>query len=119
MRGVVAAPYVMRADGSHIRRVTPAAKGAWLPDWAPDGSVLSVSHCCDTHPSRLWTIHPDGSGMTEIFSATQVNGSSFAPDGDRIAMQIIRGIWVANVGGSDGPLVPGNAHEPTRGPGTG
>jgi Tol biopolymer transport system component len=113
--GAQIATYVMHADGTHARRITPPSKRARFPDWAPDGSVLAVIHCCDLDPSRLWTVHPDGTGLTKIVSGARISGSSFAPEGDQIAFQDGGAIWVANADGSNAVLVQGNAFEPAWG----
>jgi TolB protein len=115
LNGVLVATYVMSADGTHVRRITRASRGAKLPDWAPDGSVLSVSHCCDADPSRLWTVRPDGTGLTEIFSGATVFGSSFAPDGTQIAFQSGSAIWVADANGNNATIVQHNAFDPVWG----
>jgi Tol biopolymer transport system component len=64
--------YVVRPDGTGLRRVTPP--GGWFsgPTWAPDGSRIVVVEAFPGNPdggSALVTVRPDGSGFTRVGSA--------------------------------------------------
>jgi TolB protein len=85
------AVFTVGTDGSGVHRVTPwKLHGGDGPDWAPDGSRIlfrSNEDVGDFAKSQLYTIHPDGSGLTQL---THVGGgikllsASFSPDGTRI-----------------------------------
>jgi TolB protein len=85
------AVFTVGADGKGVRRVTPwKLRAGDGPDWAPDGSRIlfrSNEDVGDFAKSQLYTIHPDGSGLTQL---THVGGgrkllsASFSPDGTRI-----------------------------------
>jgi Tol biopolymer transport system component len=79
--------FVVNADGSGLRRVTPwelhAGDG---PDWSPDGSriLFRSPENDDFLHSQLYTIRPDGSGLrqiTHVPDGTKLYSSSFSPDG--------------------------------------
>ena len=81
------AVFVMGADGSAPRRLTPwAEKDGDNPDWSPDGKwIIFHSHVDDpSRQSQIYLIHPDGSGrkqLTHFKDGTHVASSAFSPDG--------------------------------------
>jgi TolB protein len=86
------AVFVVDADGSGRRRVTPyRIRAGDGPDWSPDGSQILFRSPetenflnCD-----IWTIHPDGTGLRQVTHAgarTKVYSASFSPDGTAIAV---------------------------------
>jgi TolB protein len=83
--------YVVGADGRGLRRVTPLKlRGGDGPDWAPDGSRILFRSNEDTGDflkSHLFTVRPDGGGLTQLThfaSGTRLFSASFSPDGTRI-----------------------------------
>ena len=63
--GVIAAIYLMDADGSNIRQLTPGVIEGQTADWSPDGTqIIFNDNCCDVPPAQVATIHPDGSALT-------------------------------------------------------
>jgi TolB protein len=86
------AVYVVNADGTGLRRVTPfKIRAGDGPDWSPDGSQIlfrspeteDFLHC------DIWTIHPDGTGLRQVTHAgptTKVYSASFSPDGTAITL---------------------------------
>ena len=86
------AVFVMGADGSNPRRITPWAENDGdNPDWSPDGKwIIFHSHVDDpSHQSQIYLIHPDGTGrkqLTHFKDSTHVASSTFSPDGKWIAI---------------------------------
>ena len=82
--------FVVNADGSHLRRLTPfSLQAADGPDWSPDGKrILFRSPATDDFlNSNLFTIRLDGSGLRQVTHAapdTTVFSASFSPDGKSI-----------------------------------
>jgi TolB protein len=82
--------YVINADGTRLRRVTPyKIKAGDGPDWSPDGSqiLFRSPETDDFLNCDIWTIHPDGTGLrqvTHVGSTTKIYSSSFSPDGTAI-----------------------------------
>jgi TolB protein len=82
--------FVVNADGTGLRRVTPwKLRAGDGPDWSPDGTQIlfrspeteDFLHC------NLFTIHPDGTGLrqvTRLAPTTKLYSASFSPDGTAI-----------------------------------
>jgi Tol biopolymer transport system component len=92
--GLQSAVWVMKANGSDLKRLTaPKLRGFW-PDWAPGGHrILFSDNCCLPH-SNLWTVRPDGSGtkkLTHVPQELDAAFGSFSPNGRRIVTFFTRG----------------------------
>jgi serine/threonine protein kinase/Tol biopolymer transport system component len=78
--------FVMRADGTGLRRLTNDTAKDRVPRWSPDGShLLFFSNRGGKY--EAWAVRPDGSGLRQV---TQVAGEPvfnpiWSPDGQRIA----------------------------------
>jgi Tol biopolymer transport system component len=92
--GLQSGVWVMRADGSGLKRLTPPRLRAFWPDWAPGGHrILFSDHCCLPH-SNLWTVRPDGSRLTKLTHVAQkfdLAFGGFSPNGKRIATFFSKG----------------------------
>ena len=98
--------YVMSADGSGERRVTPTtdACNAINPRWSPNGHRIAF-HCFTDAPpfSEIYLIDADGTGMTQLTNMTPAGlGAAFAswsPKGNKIAFNSPRtpNIYVVDV----------------------
>jgi Tol biopolymer transport system component len=89
--GLQSAIWVMNADGTGPHRVTGPSLRAFWPDWSPSGDrILFVDNCC-IPDSNLWTVGPDGSGLTELTDfvpgVEQGGFGGYSPNGRRIVMQ--------------------------------
>ncbi len=94
--------YVVNADGSRLRRLTPPsiAPGDKI-DWSPEGSTILFR----THPgeglnglsgygANLYTIHPDGTELrplTRFATSDHVLPGSYSPDGKFIVFETSTG----------------------------
>ena len=85
------AVFVIDADGTHPRRLTPWALRGGEPDWSPGGDRILFTSNQDGPASvsaNLYTVRPDGSGLTQLTHArggsVQYLSASFSPDGDWI-----------------------------------
>lgn len=91
--------FVMRADGSHVRRLTRSPNHQVCPAFSPDGSTIAFYEA-----GNIWTIDAgDGRSRTNLTSGFAGGGGcpSYSPDGSRIAF----GGW----GGHDGDVFVMNA----------
>ncbi|MEA2577511.1 MAG: TolB protein [Chloroflexota bacterium] len=100
----VGALFVMRTDGSGLRRITPWGLAASSGGWSPDGQWIAF-----TTPSReLYLVHPDGTGlapMTVDLPAGAPTQPRWSPDGAELVFGLRtnnRGdIYTVAVEGSD------------------
>ncbi len=86
--------YIVRQDGSNLRRVTTAPPGSrdLQPDWSPDGSRLAFNRwtpsgwqmlCC----SHLYVVNVDGTNLTPVTSGEGDSDwdPAWSPDGSQLA----------------------------------
>jgi Tol biopolymer transport system component len=75
--------YVMRADGSHLRRLTrgPSADDV-TPAWSPDGRTIMFSYGA-SDPPKLETISADGTGRRD--TGQTGTDPDWAPSGRELA----------------------------------
>lgn len=113
--GVSGAIYLVDADGSNVRRLTPPRLGATTPSWSPDGLKIAFStNCCTGQNSDIWVIGRDGRGLARITNSCVQDCDdwgylnsfpSWSPDGGAIVfgqgmVTPARGIWVVDSGGA-------------------
>ncbi len=76
--------YVVEADGSLPRRVTPSDMEARMPNWSPDGARLLFQSNKEGNWD-IYTVNVDGSGLTRMTDHPKAESSgAFSPDGTRI-----------------------------------
>jgi TolB protein len=110
--------YVMRADGTHVRRVTLRAAepgqaftvGDQAPSWAPDGSHIAFERFSDARGHQaIFTVRLDGTHLRRItpwhLDASQPD---YSPNGRWIAFRSHEesdtkgNIWLVRPNGDDG-----------------
>ena len=76
--------FVVRADGSGLRRVTPRRTMVYSYAWSPDGRLIAY---IDQRFS-LWLMRPDGTGRGLLLPTSRLSsvGLSWSPDGKEIAI---------------------------------
>ena len=77
--------FVVNADGSDLRQLTPWTLNAGeRPDWSPDGKLILFKAPSKGQHGNLYTIDPDGSGLKQLTrypAPRAVFSGSFSPDG--------------------------------------
>lgn len=73
------AVYVAKADGSRPRRITPTIAWTTTARWSPDGRWIVFDQVDGPRGAHdLFVVHPDGTGVRMIRSATGETGSCCA-----------------------------------------
>jgi Tol biopolymer transport system component len=84
--------WVVNVDGTDARELdTGDVKPWWQARWSPDGSSILFSEERLQPRGALWTIKPDGSGVTMVFEAPDgrfARGPIWSPDGSKIMFQL-------------------------------
>jgi Tol biopolymer transport system component len=93
--------YVMRADGTHVRRLTHDRNCYLNPTWAPDGKRIAYDVWGGPATAGIWTMNLDGSGRRLL---TDKGASpAWSPDGSTIAFRSKspEAIWLMDADGSN------------------
>jgi Tol biopolymer transport system component len=79
--------FLMRTDGTDLRRVTDDAARDRMPRFTPDGSALTFYSNRGGRYSS-WSVRPDGSGLTEIASSptAELQYSTISPTDGRLLL---------------------------------
>jgi WD40-like Beta Propeller Repeat len=105
--------WVMGADGSGQRQVTPdtgvSGVSDMQPAWSPDGQQLAFA---STRPFNagwhIWVVNADGTGLRQVTTGSEATTyPSWSPDGGRIAYASAASgaLFVANADGSGSRLL--------------
>jgi hypothetical protein len=90
-----AALHVMNANGTGIQQLTSPGPDA-TPTWAPDGSKIYFSRSVNLEDLELFSINPDGSGLTQLTdNDVHDENPAIKPNGKVLA-------WDAGVGDQPG-----------------
>ena len=84
-RVVAEGVYVVDADGSRPRRLTPAGAAAWGASWSPDGT--RVAYGCRSGLSRhdICVVNADGTERRSLTTSGADGSPVWSPDGGMIA----------------------------------
>ena len=110
--------YVMNVDGSLVVQLTndPASDEGDFAGWSPDGRRIVFSSRRDGGDLDIFTMKPDGSGVTQITRNDFIEDDDpvWSPDGKQIAFHSTRTgteeIFVMNADGSDPIQLTFNSH---------
>ena len=88
--------WVMNADGSGARKLTPDDFGIdrWLsPAWSPDGSFIAFTReCCFLFGSRsgVETVEPSGGAPSRVYSGDVLGRPVWSPTGSTLAFAVVQ-----------------------------
>jgi len=119
-RGFGGRLFVIRPDGTGLRRLTPPGTAVWWYAWSPDGRSIAY---VDQRLS-LWLVRSDGTGRRLLLPTSRVSSEtlSWSPDGKAIAIvspgrdanpqrgYTRYGLYVVPVGGGPPRRLPAGKH---------
>jgi TolB protein len=96
-------PYLMRPDGTRVRRLTRDRSCYGGPAWSPDGRWLAFARYLGK--PGIWTMNVNGSGLRPLTRGELDTAPTWSPDGSTIAFARETGsgaaIWLVDVNGSN------------------
>ena len=108
---------VIDIDGSDEDIIVPAGpfeSYSTAPSWSPDGQTIAFSASTGRDKVEIRTVHPDGSGLTDLTESLDgihnFGAPDWAPDGSQILFTqngagqegwTTPGVWVMDADGSD------------------
>src|SRR5262245_12199761 len=77
--------YVINANGSGLRRLTPQSTSVFAYAWSPDRALIAY---IEAKTLSLWLVRPDGSGRRLLLPGSELKSLalSWSPDGTEIAI---------------------------------
>ena len=102
--------YTIKADGSHLMRLTNNSVDDTQPDWSPDGTKIAfVSGVNKGNNLEIYTMNADGTEQTRLTNDPHGDRVPvWSPDGTKIAFASVRGnafeveeIYVMNADGTE------------------
>jgi Periplasmic component of the Tol biopolymer transport system len=76
--------YVVKTDGSGLRKLTDDVYQYAIPRWSPDGRQIAF-FSNRSGSSQIWTIRPDGGGLEQLTDAPSgCQTPVWSPDGKRL-----------------------------------
>jgi Tol biopolymer transport system component len=89
--------FVVNADGTGLRQITPKGVGALSAQWSPNGAMIGFTSCSSLPGNcgipQAWVVRPDGKGLRQV---TPSNDSAFltpvwSPDSTKLLLNELTG----------------------------
>jgi len=122
------AVYVMNADGSDLRPITPAKLHGGNPDWSPNGKLI-VFHSNNYNfgaRSEIWVVKPNGTGLRRLrrLHSGRDYQPVWSPTGRQIAfghdgpavhgVSVLQNIWTMRSNGSHAHAITNPVDKPAE-----
>lgn len=92
--------YVVKTNGSGLRRLTTGKFDEASPSWSPDGRRIAYESASGG-PAHIFVMNANGGGKRQLTRGTQSESvPAWSPDGRRIAFARAARIWVMNLDGT-------------------
>ena len=94
--------FVVRADGTDVRRIVSPDVGAVTVAWSPDGNWIAFTSTYLAQP-QVWLVHPDGTGLVKLTDGSDGSvsvGPVWSPDGTSLLFARARGVADGIVAGA-------------------
>jgi Tol biopolymer transport system component len=106
--------YVMDADGSNVRRLTPPGVSDYSPVWSPKGDLIAfASGSGEAGKTDLYVVAPDGSGRRKVLD--DGGWPAFTRGGHGLVFHARRdgrwAVWIVGLDGSDPARFSPEDHE--------
>ena len=76
--------FIMKSDGTDKKQLTITNTQETNPQWIENGRKIAFLSN-ESGTSQLWTINPDGGGMTQVSHLKEgIDGFTFSPDGSKV-----------------------------------
>ena len=72
--------HVLDLHTKNIKRITFSGKYNSSPAWSPDGKLIAFARS-DSGKFNIWTVRPDGTGLTQLTFEGDNRNPSWSPDG--------------------------------------
>lgn len=115
--------YVVKSNGSGLRRLTDGSHGEYDPSWSPDGTriVAAQNHtgrlsgnCC-----RLVMVNASNGNLSALTSAVGVARPEFSAKGSYLVYDNPAGVWRIPPSGGTPTMIAAGGFDATTGPGEG
>jgi Tol biopolymer transport system component len=125
--------FIINADGTSLRRITPLGLGARDgATWSPDGRLIAFNTRFVGSPGpQIWVVRPDGSGLRQLTFPTSSDYSydpQWSPDSTKLVFQSFhpeinggqQDLWIVDADGTKLTQLtntpePAEEHNPTWG----
>jgi hypothetical protein len=102
----ISAVFVVNADGTGLRQITPPGFGGISAQWSPNGDMIAFTSCCSL--LQPWVVHPDRTGLKPVTTPTNRAGflaPVWSPDSTKLLFDKLdrnnqASVWTANLDGS-------------------
>jgi TolB protein len=114
--------YLMRPDGSGLRRLENNQEKGAMPAWSPDGKRIAFADRRGGEHLAIYVVNADGSGLQQVTHpmSTDDESPSWSPDGRRIVFEVNLkgelGISVVNFDGSGRRRLTAHGQSPAWSP---
>ena len=110
--------HIMNPDGSGVTVIVPRHELVAInhPAWSPDGRRIAFTKC-ESGACDIFTVNPDGSGLTQLTRVSKAFEPAWSPDGSLIAFTMRSDQWDPTLAyivsdGSQEPTLLVSGHSP-------